>query len=572
MMKKNEIFKKFFSYATFYKFQIAGGILILLVVTIANVITPIIVGKVINIMFSKTFVYEILLKLTLLYIIVNLIRVVGNYIMKIAFEKVVSNIIRDIRKDFYEHVMSLPMRYFDDLSPGEISARITGDTKKLKTLFSSIFLNLIPSSILCIAYASACIWIDLKNILFFIIIAPMMFFAYKKFFTTSYNYSRKSRSLIANMNAKINENIKNIEVIQSFNLIDSTYEKFDEISMENYETGLKQSKLFALNFVNLPFVAIKLGYVFVIISASVMYMRKAEINVGLLYTQSRYLTFLFMQIMGLMFVVSSVLTALASAANIQDVFDLNSEKDGEIEIDSIKEIEFSNVSFSYTDKEVLKNISFKIKPNESVAFVGHTGSGKTTIINLIMRFYDCNKGLIKINGMDIKKIKKSSLREHMAIVLQEQNIFCDTLRENINLGKNHSDEEIIKVFHNFNIDYLLSKHKKGLSEKMQESRKNLSRGEKQILSFVRAYLNKPDVLILDEATSNIDTLTESYIQNALIKNAKERTSIIIAHRLSTIHFCDHIIVLDDGKLVEEGSHETLMDKRGIYYELYKKET
>ncbi|MDO4594830.1 MAG: ABC transporter ATP-binding protein [Tissierellia bacterium] len=572
-MKNKDIFIRFFRYSKNYKKDIFIGLILLSISTIASLIGPYISGKIINEVVVSNFYYKTLVILVSFFALSLIIQAITSYLLSVKFEKITGKISRDIRRDLYNHVENLPIKYYDNLPAGKVTARITSDTKQMKEMFSAIFTRMISPAFQALGYFIACILIDWRIIFVFLILSPAMYWAYTDFIKKSFIFSTKSRSYISNMNATINEDIKNIEIIQAFNDSKYTYDDFQKINHNNYNYGIKMTKLFAYNAQNMTSVFTKVSTLLVIIIASRNYLNNIPMTIGSIYIIVNYMISFFQNLRQIMFVLSSVQRSLGSAVHVADLFDIEKEVDSNKQIESISgEVEFKNIRFAYDRDDVLKDVNFKIKKNSSLAFVGQTGSGKSTMMNLLMRFYDVERGEILIDGINIKDFSRNSLRSHISMVLQDAQLFNGTIFDNITMGKDISRQKAMKALKDVGGDIILKNHPKGLDTMIKDGGRGFSQGEKQIISFARAYVTDPEILILDEATANIDTQTESLIQQAVFEMSRDRTTIIIAHRLSTIHFCDQILVLDHGEIVERGDHNSLIEQKGRYYKMYQKES
>lgn len=572
-MKNKEIFIRFFRYSKNYKKDIFIGFILLLISTLSALIGPYISGKIINEVVTDDFIYRKLVYMVLFFAIALIIQAISNYVLMVKFESITGKISRDIRRDLYTHVENLPMKYYDNLPAGKVTARITSDTKQMKEMFSAIFTRMISPAFQAVGYIIASVLIDWRAIFIVLILMPFMYLAYSDFIKKSFLFSTKSRGYISNMNATINEDIKNMEIIQAFNDSKHSFDDFQKINENNFKYGVKMTKLFAYNAFNVTGLFTKTTTLIILAYAGRRYLIGLPIAVGSIYIVVNYMTSFLRNLQQIMFVLSSVQRSLGSAVHLAELFDIEEEKDSKNKLSEMKgEIEFKDVTFAYDRNDVLKDINFKVDSGTSLAFVGQTGSGKSTMMNLLMRFYDLEKGSITIDGIDISSVSRDSLRSYISIVLQDAQLFKGTILDNIVMGKDISREKAIAALKDVGGDIILNHHKDGIDTLIKDGGIGLSQGEKQIISFARAYVTNPKILILDEATANIDTATESLIQKAVFQMSKDRTTIIIAHRLSTIHFCDQIIVLDHGNIIERGNHDSLVEQKGVYYSMYQKES
>lgn len=492
-----------------------------------------------------------------------------SYGKQFYLQKAANKIIQIMREEVFAHIQTLPVRYFDHLPAGKIVSRVTNDTEAIRELYVTVLSTFVGSFIYIIGIFAALFLLDVKLAFMCLIIVPILYvwaLVYRKY-ASSYNH--KMRSRLSDINGMVNESIQGMTIIQAFRQERATKEEFEQLNEDYYKY---QKKILALNAAtshnlvgvlrNIAFTAVIWYFGGASLSGSGM------VSLGVLYAFVDYLTRLFSPITQMVNQLANLEQARVAG---ERVFELLDEKGEMIEEEHIPRlcgnIQFENVSFSYNGKdEVLKNISFEAKQGETVALVGHTGSGKSSILNVLFQFYEFQKGNITIDGHNIKDIPKQALREHMGIVLQDPFLFTGTIGSNVSLEREDiSSERIIKALRDVGADRFADDIKEIVTEKGS----TLSSGERQLISFARALAFDPAILILDEATSSIDTETEAMIQKALEIVKKGRTTFIIAHRLSTIKSADQIIVLDRGKIFEKGSHEELMAKKGRYYNMYK---
>jgi ATP-binding cassette subfamily B protein len=490
------------------------------------------------------------------------------------FLQITSNkIIQKMRQDVFEHIQRLPVVYFDNLPAGKVVARITNDTEAIKELFVAVLSTFFTSAIYITGIFIALFLLDVKLALICTIILPILVIwsiVYRKYAST---YNHKIRSLVSDINGTINESIQGMTIIQAFRRQDETKAEFEELNASHFHY---QNKLLSLNSLlshnmvgfirNCAFVA--LIWYFGGASLGVGSM----VSIGVLYAFVDYLNRLFQPITGIVNQFAQLETARVAS---ERVFSLLDEKGTDV-IENKEprykgNVTFENVWFGYKEGEyVLKNINFEAKQGETVALVGHTGSGKSSIMNLLFRFYDIKEGKITIDGKDILSMPRQSVREHMGIVLQDPFLFTGTIASNVSLDNPEiSREQVEKALKDVGADQLLKHLPKGFDEPVIEKGSTLSSGQRQLISFARALAYDPAILILDEATASIDTETEAVIQDALEVLKKGRTTFIIAHRLSTIKNADQILVLDRGEIAESGNHEELMKQKGKYYQMYE---
>lgn len=572
-MKNRRSYQRLKEYASNEKKSLIEGFIFSFTRTILEILGPMIIAYILNNLISKDMSIDNIKKIGMFLLLYFLIYLSISFLLnkaRILFEKSANKISLVIQKDIYNKVQNFPISYFDQLPSGKISSRITNDVNKLKTMFQLLLSDIVPSAILVVGLYTTILLTNKIAALMLLILFPVVLLIFKTYLDKTYFYTSQIKRYTADVNAKINEYIQNMEIIQAFNQEETISNKFDNTNKKIYDINMNLSKLRSYSGYRAMDILNYMATVVVIIYFAVGSITgKYAVTIGSLYMVIDYTSKLFNNMTTIIMRFGDVEDALSSADHIFDIIDMDSmeylpEKLNEIDGD----IEFKDVSFAYKDEDVLKNISFLVKTNQSQAFVGQTGSGKSTIINLLLNFYSPRLGKITIDGQDISRVNRDSLRKDMAVVLQDAFLFKSSIKENISLGEKFSDNEIIDSLKAVGGDRLI---KKGIDSEVHENGSNLSQGEKQLISFARAYIRDPKVLILDEATSNIDTETEKIIQNGINKLKENRTTFIIAHRLSTIKEVDNIIVLSYGKIIEEGNHEKLMKLNGYYKKMYEKQ-
>lgn len=484
-------------------------------------------------------------------------------------QKAANKIIQIMREDVFSHIQTLPIRYFDHLPAGKIVSRVTNDTEAIRDLYVTVLATFVSSIIYIIGIFAALFLLDVKLASLCLLIIPILIvwaILYRKYASV---YNHKMRSRLSDINGTVNESIQGMPIIQAFRQERETKKEFEELNGDYFKYQNKILNLNAATSHNLVAVLRNIAFTGVIwYFGGASLSATGIISLGVLYAFVDYLTRLFSPITNMVNQLANLEQARVAS---ERVFELLEEKGEPVEEERMPRlkgnVKFDNVSFSYNGKdEVLKNISFEAKQGETVALVGHTGSGKSSIMNVLFQFYEFEKGKLTIDGHDVKEMPKQATREHMGIVLQDPFLFSGTVASNVSLeNEKISKERIVKALHDVGAERFAN----NINEEITEKGSTLSTGERQLISFARALAFDPAILILDEATSSIDTETEAMIQQALEVVKKGRTTFIIAHRLSTIKSADQIIVLDRGTILEKGSHDELMKKRGRYYDMYK---
>lgn len=511
-------------------------------------------------------------KLVGLYFIFLLIAIIMDFGKTYWLQSSANKVIQRLRTDVYAHIQRLPVHYFDNLPAGKVVSRITNDTEAVKDLFVAVLSNFFSGIITMIGVYVALFILDVKLGLISLFVVPLLviwMILYRKIAT---KYNTIIRSRLSEINAMINESIQGMSIIRVFRRQKKTNEEFEALNEDYMNHQNKMLNLNAFTTHNLVNVLRNLAFAIVLLYFGAGSIDGSSlISLGVLYAFVDVLSRLFQPVTGMVNQLANLDSSMVSAGRVFELMDETGEQvtDGSMPR-YIGNVEFKEVSFAYNKDYVLKNISFEAKQGETVALVGHTGSGKSSIINLLFRFYDPQKGSITIDGKDVKDIPKQWIREHMGIVLQDPYLFTGTIASNVSLHDNKiSRDTIEKALRDVGAEQLLSHLPQGFDEPVVEKGSTLSAGQRQLISFARALAYDPAILILDEATANIDTETEAIIQSALEVLKKGRTTFIIAHRLSTIRSSDQILVLHQGQIAERGNHDDLMALGGRYYQMYQ---
>ncbi|TCM97134.1 ATP-binding cassette subfamily B protein [Paenibacillus sp. BK033] len=512
-----------------------------------------------------------LMKLAGLYVGLLVLGAVFTYGQRLLLQTSANRIVRRMRNDVFAHTQRLPVNYFDTLAAGQVVSRITNDTEAIRELYVAVLANFFSAIVYMTAIYGALFLLDPRLALFALPLVPILLVWINLYRRFAARYNRIIRTKLSEINAMINESIQGMAIIQAFRRQKETFKEFDELN-EHYFTY--QNKLLSLNSItshNLVNVVRNIIFLIVIWFFWGDWFG-AAIGVGVLYAFVDLMNRMFQPIVGVVNQLSNLETARVSA---ERVFTLMDQPGVEVEPGTMErykgEVKFDNVSFAYKkDEYVLRNISFTARQGDTVALVGHTGSGKSSIMNLLFRFYDSNEGSIVIDGKDVLNIPKQHLRQHMGIVLQDPFLFTGTIASNISLNNPAiSRERVEQALRDVGAYDMFAQLPGGIDAEVIEKGSTLSAGQRQLISFARALAYDPAILILDEATASIDTETEAIIQEALDVLKKGRTTFVIAHRLSTIRQADQILVLDRGRIVERGNHDQLMDHRGKYFAMYQ---
>lgn len=568
---KIQTLKRLFAYLLDYRWQIVLVLLIMGYGVVVSLLNPLIMEAAIDEHIAVGDIHG-LYRLLLAALVLNLLLVVVIKLRMYIMAKVCNQILLTIRQELYTHIQKLDFQFFDSRPTGKILSRIIGDINSLKNVLSNCVTTLIPDGFTIVAVVAIMIYknpkLALASMLSLPLMAAGMIFIEVKAHPRWQTFRKKS----ANLNAFIHEDMAGIRVIQSFHAQEETRDTFDELIGEHRGAFIDAVRL-SDAFGSVIDFSWGLGCILLYFTGIVI-LGVEQVSVGTFIAFSTYLSMFWHPIQNISNFYNQLVTNIAGAERIFEILDTPPAIADGADVEEMPEITgevtFEHVSFSYDDKvKVLDDVSFRIQPGETIALVGPTGAGKSTIVNLISRFYDVQQGKVLVDGRDVKKVSIESLRRQMGIMTQDNFLFSGTIKENIRYGKlDATDEEIIAAAKAVNAHDFIMKLEKGYDTELSERGGGLSIGQKQLLAFARTMVSMPKILVLDEATSSIDTKTEILVQRGIENLLKGRTSFVIAHRLSTIQHADRIFVVDDGHIVEEGNAQELLAKKGVYYQLY----
>jgi len=572
-MKDGDLFRRLLAYAKPYWLQFIFVFVLLFVASYAITEQPLYIGQALDIVSVDGFDFSLIMNIVYRMILIIVIYNSFTYINTIILQRIVQSIIYTIRQEIFTHLENHDIAYLNSSPTGSFVTRVTNDTNILNEMFTSVIVSIIGSLFVIGNIIFKMINLDWRMALYVLITIPIIVvitFIFRIAARKAYRTQRRNRSKV---NAFLAEHLGGMKIIQIFNQEKRKFDEFDELNTQLKYSFYKQILIFGIFRPAMYFMYIAAALiVFYVGGVSVI---TGLISVGVVVTMHAFVGNLFEPINQLAEVYNVLQSAFASAERIFGIMDtppqIVDEEDGIELVEMRGEIEFKDVWFKYVEDEwVLKGVSFKVLSKESVAFVGATGSGKTTILSLIVRNYDIQQGEILIDGINIKRIKKSTLRRFVGQMLQDVFMFSGTIESNIKLlSKDITDNEMIEACKYVNAHQFIDKLDHKYQEPVRERGNNFSSGQRQLISFARTIVHNPSVMILDEATSNIDTETEQLIQDSLSKMMGIGTMLIVAHRLSTIQHVDNIIVLSKGEILEMGNHQELLKQKGHYYNLYR---
>jgi ATP-binding cassette, subfamily B, multidrug efflux pump len=564
-------FKRLWGYLKQQKWTMLGVVLLVVIYSGLDLLGPYLMGRAID-----EFIYQkdlhglarLVLAMIGVYIFVSAFAYGQAYLMATVAQRTV----RDIRHDLFEHLQSLPLRYFDQHPHGELMSRLSNDVENISLMLNESVIQLISSVISLVGVAGAMFLINVRLAIISMVILPLMAVISRYVAKHTLRGFREQQQQLGILNGHIEETVTGQRVVKAYGREQSVTAKFDQINTKLRKASTRAQMFAGLlgplsNMINNSGLAIVAGA-----GGWMAVMGFATLGtIASFVSYARQFTRPLNQIANL---YNTIQSALAGAERVFEVMDERSElmdDPNALSLNNIKgKVRFDDVCFAYEkDVPVLKNVNLHAKRGDTIALVGPTGAGKTTIVNLLTRFYDIDSGKITLDGQDIRKIRKDDLRRALGIVLQDTFLFADNVMENIRYGRlDASDEEVIAAAKLANVDQFIHRLPQGYQTPLSERGSNLSLGQRQLLAIARAILANPSILILDEATSSVDTRTEKHIQEALLRLMEGRTSFVIAHRLSTIQDADAILVINEGEIIERGTHQYLLEQKGFYHNLY----
>ena len=559
-----------------YKLKLIITVICAIISTVFSVISPLLIGQATTTIFNGinniihhtgSIDFESLLTTLTIVVILYIISSVFTYLQSYFLVEISTKISYNLRERLMEKITHLPMDIIDDNKRGDILSRITNDVDSLQNGITQSFIQLMTAVITIIGVVVMMLYINVWMTLATAILIPISFLVIRFITKHSQSYFLKQLVFKGSLNAQIEETFTGHDIIRVFNQEADSIEKFNQDNDMWFDQEWKSQFYSSLNGPLMNFIS-NLAYVVIAVLGAVFVLQRA-ITVGDILAFFQYVQNFTRPIQQITRVMNLVQTAMAATERIFEFLEYDDEENpSDVEISEIKEgISFENVSFSYTPNEkIIKDLTFDVKKGEKIAIVGETGAGKTTIVKLLMRFYDIDKGEIKIDGINIEKYDKNSIRSLIGMVLQDSWLFSSTIFENIKYGNlESSNDDVINASKQVYSDNFIRQLPEGYQTVLNEDSDNISHGQKQLITIARTILSSKEVLILDEATSSVDTRTEKLIQKAMDKLMEGKTSFIIAHRLSTIKNADKIIVIDNGEIIESGTHEELLKQKGYYY-------
>ena len=572
-MNKTQSFRRLLAYIGRYKWLTFLALSFLLLTTIVQTVIPLAAQYFIDHMITHVGQAELLFLAG--YYALYLLQMVISFVGNLLFARVSYSIVRDMRQDAFATIEKLGMRYYDQTASGAIVSRLTNDTETVSDMFSGVLSTFVSAIFIFSVTFYTMLMLDLRLTGLVVLLLPLIFilvYFYRKF---SVHVVRETRARLSDLNVKLSEGIEGIRVVQAFRQEQRLINEFNAVNDQHLYYANRSTALDSL-FLRPAMSLLKLVAYAVLLSYFGLTWQNLPISAGLMYAFIQYVNRLFDPLISVTQNFSTLQTSMVAAGRVFELIDQEGyepEQTGTSGQITRGDIRFEHVNFSYDgERPILKDVSFEVKAGQTIAFVGSTGSGKSSIINVFMRFYEFQSGRVTIDGQDIRNFSAQELRDKVGLVLQEPFLYHGTIASNIRMYQDMTDEEVVAAAEFVNANQFINQLPLQYEAPVTERGATFSTGQRQLLAFARTIATQPKILILDEATANIDSATEDIIQNSLKKMRQGRTTIAIAHRLSTIQDANCIYVLDQGRIIESGTHEELLAQAGTYYQMYRLQT
>lgn len=582
-MKQQSSLARLWSYLTAYRFSVFFAIFLKIVSVIMSVIEPFILGLAITELTSNLLAMangvagagintSYIVVILVIYLLRGLLYELGSYYSNYFMTNAVQSMIQDLRNEMSEKINRIPVSYFDKHQFGDLLGRFTSDVETVSNALQQSFLQIVNAVFTILFVMGMVLYLNLQLAIIVILSIPVTYFGAKTILNRSQPYFKQQAAILGRMNGFVQENLTGFNVLKLFGREENSQERFEKITDELQQVGFKASFISGLMMPALHIVS-DLTYLIVAVLGGLQVIA-GRLTIGNMQAFVQYVWQVSQPIQNITQLAGQMQSAKSSLDRVFEVLD----EQEEVQTAEVKElapltgqVSFKNVDFQYVEnKPLIRNFNLDVEPGEMVAIVGPTGAGKTTLINLLMRFYDVTAGAILVDGQDIRDLSRQDYRCQFGMVLQDAWLYEGSIKENLRFGNlEATDEETVEAAKAANVDHFIRTLPGGYNMEMNQESSNISLGQKQLLTIARALLADPKILILDEATSSVDTRLELLIQKAMKRLMKGRTSFVIAHRLSTIQEADKILVLKDGQIIEQGNHESLLAAKGFYYDLYQ---
>ena len=582
-MKQQSSLARLWSYLKAYHFSVFFAIFLKIVSVIMSVIEPFILGLAITELTSNLLAMangvagagintSYIAVILIIYLLRGLLYELGSYYSNYFMTNAVQSMIQDLRNEMSEKINRIPVSYFDKHQFGDLLGRFTSDVETVSNALQQSFLQIVNAVFTILFVMGMVLYLNLQLAIIVILSIPVTYFGAKTILNRSQPYFKQQAAILGRMNGFVQENLTGFNVLKLFGREENSQERFEKITDELQQVGFKASFISGLMMPALHIVS-DLTYLIVAVLGGLQVIA-GRLTIGNMQAFVQYVWQVSQPIQNITQLAGQMQSAKSSLDRVFEVLD----EQEEVQTAEVKElapltgqVSFKNVDFQYVEnKPLIRNFNLDVEPGEMVAIVGPTGAGKTTLINLLMRFYDVTAGAILVDGQDIRELSRQNYRRQFGMVLQDAWLYEGSIKENLRFGNlEATDEEIVEAAKAANVDHFIRTLPGGYNMEMNQESSNISLGQKQLLTIARALLADPKILILDEATSSVDTRLELLIQKAMKRLMKGRTSFVIAHRLSTIQEADKILVLKDGQIIEQGNHESLLAAKGFYYDLYQ---